>query len=198
MNNLDFWNRYRSVPKEAQKQITGGRLKGMTDIEPMWRLKCLTEEFGMCGVGWGYTPEPPMFQPTAEGEVACFVTISLWFIKDGEIHEVSGTGGSMFVANEKGGLHTNDECVKMATTDAISVACKNLGMGADVYWGKGLTKYGKYEQSTSELICKKCGKPITDLRLKDGTIMPAQGVADRWGGFCGDCLKEAEKARSAE
>ncbi|WP_254555280.1 hypothetical protein, partial [Salmonella enterica] len=29
-----------------------GRLKGMTDINPMWRIKALTEQFGPCGIGW--------------------------------------------------------------------------------------------------------------------------------------------------
>ena len=47
----------------------------------------------------------------------------------------------MLVASESKGLYVNDECYKMALTDAISVACKALGMGADVYWNKDTTKY---------------------------------------------------------
>lgn len=31
----------------------------------------------------------------------------------------------------------------MATTDAISVACKQLGFGADIYWGADRSKYDK-------------------------------------------------------
>ena len=42
---------------------------------------------------------------------------------------------------EKSGTYTSDECYKMALTDAISVACKSLGMGADIYWGQDSTKY---------------------------------------------------------
>ena len=48
---------------------------------------------------------------------------------------IYGTGGSSFIAKEKNGLYTSDECFKMAYTDALSVACKMLGMGANVYWG---------------------------------------------------------------
>lgn len=51
-NNLDLYNRVRKVPKEAIKSIAAGRLKGMSDINPMWRIKMLTEEFGVCGFGW--------------------------------------------------------------------------------------------------------------------------------------------------
>ncbi len=47
----------------------------------------------------------------------------------------------MFVANQRNGPHVSDECFKMALTDAISVACKALGLGADVYFAKDATKY---------------------------------------------------------
>ena len=43
MDNLYIYNRARSVPEEAKKQITAGRLKGMTDINPLFRIKTLTE-----------------------------------------------------------------------------------------------------------------------------------------------------------
>jgi hypothetical protein len=49
----------------------------------------------------------------------------------------------MFVASEKSGLYTSDECFKMALTDALSVACKALGIGADVYWDRDPNKYDK-------------------------------------------------------
>lgn len=39
MENLEIYNRCREVPKEAQKAIAAGRLKGKTDINPMWRIK---------------------------------------------------------------------------------------------------------------------------------------------------------------
>ena len=54
MDNMRIYNAVREVPPEAQKPIAGGRLKGMTDINPMWRLKRLTEMFGPCGLGWRY------------------------------------------------------------------------------------------------------------------------------------------------
>ena len=39
----------------------------------------------------------------------------------------------------------------MATTDALSVACKNLGIGADVYWKESHTKYDRADDSSSEV-----------------------------------------------
>jgi hypothetical protein len=55
---------------------------------------------------------------------------------------IPGVGGSKLVEKEfskeqqKEVLYANDEGYKMATTDALSVALKMLGVGADVYEGR--------------------------------------------------------------
>lgn len=142
MNNLDIYNRVRVVPKEAQKAITAGRIKGMTDINPMWRIQVLTEQFGVCGIGWKYVITDKQIIEGANGERCAFVDIDLYVKVNGEWSEaIQGTGGSSFVASERNGLYTSDECFKMALTDALSVSCKALGIGADVYWAGGRTKY---------------------------------------------------------
>ena len=136
-----IYNAVRNVPENAKKPIDGGRLKGKTDINPMWRIKALTEQFGPCGIGWYYIPTKQWLEPYGE-EFAAFVNIELYICVDGVWSKpIFGTGGSMFAASEKTGTYVSDECYKMATTDAISVACKHLGMGADVYWNKDITKY---------------------------------------------------------
>lgn len=142
MSNLDLYNKVRKPPEEALKAIGGGRLKGMTDINPMWRLKALTEQFGMCGIGWKYVITKQWLEQGCNGEISAFVNIDIFIKVDGEWSEaIPGTGGSSFVSKESAGLRTSDECFKMALTDAISVACKSLGFGADVYWAKDKTKY---------------------------------------------------------
>ena len=141
MGNLDLYNKYRTAPKEALKEITGGRMKGMTDINPMWRIKALTEAFGPCGTGWTYTIVDRWTEKCGD-EIAAFVTIALLYkTGDGMSDQVLGTGGSMLYVREKTGMRLNDEAYKMATTDAISVACKQLGFAADVYWDRDRTKY---------------------------------------------------------
>ena len=51
-DNLEFYNKLKDVPDRAKKTIGAGRLKGMTDINPMWRIEKLTEIFGPVGLGW--------------------------------------------------------------------------------------------------------------------------------------------------
>ena len=146
MKGLELYDKIRAVPQNACKRIEAGRLKGKTDINPMWRIKAMTEVFGPCGIGWKYTITEKRMETGANGEIAAFVDIDL-FVKDGDgwSEAIPGTGGSMFVAKEKNGPYTSDECFKMALTDAISVSCKALGMGADVYLEMDKTTYGKKE-----------------------------------------------------
>lgn len=151
MENLTIYNKFRIVPKEAQKEITGGRLKGFTDINPMWRIKMLTDQFGMCGIGWKYEIISQELKEGANKEVAAFVTINLFVKDDGKWSDaIPGLGGSSFVTNEKNGLYTSDECFKMAFTDALSIACKSLGMGADIYFQKDRTKYDQTKEEPKE------------------------------------------------
>ena len=139
---LEVYEQVREVPQNALKPISSGRLKGKSDINPMWRIKKLTETFGMCGFGWRYDIVRMWTEPGAKGEISAFVHINLFVKYNGEWSEaIQGVGGSSFVANERNGLYTSDECFKMALTDAISVSCKALGMAADVYFESDRTKY---------------------------------------------------------
>lgn len=144
MENLELYERVRSVPDEAKKTILAGRLKNMTDINPMWRIKKLTEEFGVCGIGWRPQIVKRWLDEGSNGEVTANMEILLFVKVDGQWSEgIPGVGGSKFVAQEAKGLYTDDECYKKAYTDALSVACKALGIGADVYFAKDNTKYDK-------------------------------------------------------
>lgn len=152
LENMGIYDRLREVPQNAQKQIGAGRLKGMTDINPMWRIARLTEMFGPAGVGWYYKIIRKWTEDGAGGEKCAFVDIELYIKHNGEWSmPIEGTGGSMLVAQERSGLHTSDEAYKMALTDAISVACKALGMGANVYWAAGRqTKYDAQNDTPPE------------------------------------------------
>lgn len=100
----------------------------------------------------------------ANGEKIAIVDIELYVKVNGEWSEpIEGTGGSSFIAKEKNGLYTSDECFKMAYTDAISVACKSLGMGADVYWGD--SKYPTQEKKM-QLKKQQLKKSLKNLKTK--------------------------------
>lgn len=150
--NMRIYEAVRFVPEQAKKKITGGRLAGMTDINSMWRIKALTEQFGPCGEGW-YTSDVKYWQDRLDnnGSVALFCSILLHVKIYGEWSQpIYGIGGNTLVAAEKSGLRIDDEAYKKAYTDAISVACKALGIGADVYFEKDVTKYSEYEDESGQ------------------------------------------------
>jgi hypothetical protein len=159
VGNLDIYNKLCTPPKEALKEIKGGRMSGKSDINPMWRLKALTEQFGPCGIGWYYEITKQWLETGGKEEISAFCDINL-FIKNGEewSKPIPGVGGSSFVALEGKGLYTSDECYKMALTDALSVACKALGVAANVYWDKDPSKYDKSPQESQ-------GKPELPTNL---------------------------------
>jgi hypothetical protein len=179
---LTIWNEVRSVPKEAQKPISGGRLRGMTDINPVWRLKTLTGIWGPCGVGWKYEIKRTWTDKGFGDEVAAFVEINL-FVKhgDGWSDPIPGLGGSKFIAKEKDGPYTSDECYKMALTDAISVACKALGVGADIYFAADRSKYDKPDAPPAKPTAKPETKTAPTSKITDDQFAELVKACRIWG-----------------
>lgn len=137
MGNLDLYNKLKVVPQEAIKPIQSGRLKGKSDINPMWRIRTMTEHFGVCGIGWKYVITK-QWTETYGTETKAYCNIDLFVKVDDKWSDaIQGTGGSSEVTMERNGSYVSDECYKMALTDALSVAMKALGVGADIYFEKG-------------------------------------------------------------
>lgn len=177
MNNLELYERVRAVPDDAKKPINAGRLKGMTDINPMWRIKKLTEEFGPCGIGW-WTKVTDRWTETVGDETCAFVDLEL-YIKVGDewSKPITGSGGSKLATKERSGVYVSDECYKMAETDALSVACKKLGIGADVYFSADRTKYSQPVDDSKKIGANDV-KILMDYLQKNG--ISSQKIIERY------------------
>lgn len=217
MENMEIYNSFRSVPDSAKKNITGGRLKNFTNINAMWRIQMLTNMFGPCGIGWKYIIREKRLVHGTNDEIAAIVDIDLYYKVDGAWSDaVPGTGGSMFAEKQKNGIYVSDECFKMALTDALSVACKALGMGADVYWDSDPTKYDKLcnnappppppqddappppppQNEDLPIRCADCGEVIRPAKKRDGARWLVPDIVkycDRVFGrpLCDKCISKA-------
>jgi hypothetical protein len=168
MEPLDYWNKLKSPPKSAKKKITGGRLKGMTDIKPQWRMLVMTENFGPVGIGWKYTIEKLWTERTDDAHICAFALINLSIKHDGEWSApIPGIGGSMLLVQETSKTHTSDEAYKMAVTDALSVAMKALGVGADVYMGYSDSKNPTHGNTPPPATTSSTSQPATDGCISD-------------------------------
>jgi hypothetical protein len=185
--NMELYQQFRECPQEAQKPINAGRLKGKTDINPMWRIKRLTEAFGPCGIGWVCPIVEKWIEDSPEtAEKIANVRVQLRYKYNGEWSEpIDGIGGAMFVEQESKGLHADDDCFKKAYTDAISVACKSLGIAADIYYARDPdTKYSSGDDPDMNPKAPEAPPTITyedalSLTLSDG-IYAGQTLRDVW------------------
>lgn len=177
IDNMEFWNKAKTPPGETLSPITGGNLKGKTDISPMWRMQVMTEYYGQCGVGWRYEIIDKWVMECSDSQVMCFVQINLYTadpeMKDGPWSaSIPGIGGSFLIEYYKTEKYVKsiDDGYKMAVTDALGVCMKALGVAADVYMGKmdgggsGNNSDSKYSNqsnktSVSEMpLCVNCNK----------------------------------------
>lgn len=166
MENLDIYNKIKSVPQEYLKTIQAGRLKWMSDIKPQWRIMKMTEEFWPCWIGWKIQNIQFHYE-TFEKETVCNCRLELCIkVWDNWSEPIPWTWWSRFSTVEKNWLYISDESEKMAYTDALSVAMKMLWMAWDVYmWNsKDSSKYEAPKttqtQTNSDLwVCNKCWTP---------------------------------------
>lgn len=163
-SNMRIYNSYRTVPKEALKAFDNGKFKG-TDINSMWRIKCLTELFGPCGCGWSIEIKRCWSETVGDTTMA-FAQITLHIKTPNGWDGFDAVGGNKLAYTTNAGKNiTSDEAYKMAVTDAFGVACKYLGIGADTYWENDRSKYT--ESSVYQISkgmrdqLEECG--ITDL-----------------------------------
>lgn len=156
MGNLDKWNKMCQAPDWALTPITGGRLKGKTDINPTWRMQCLTENYGEYGIGWYYEIVKTWENTLDNKEIAVFVLLNL-YVKNGNewskpIPSIGGDMMAQYQFNSYKGvdvLFVNDDCYKMATTDALGKAALALGVAANTY-RKSDTKYNRPSQQQEQ------------------------------------------------
>lgn len=185
MDNLRYFSRVAEVPANAKKPIKGGRLAGFTDINPMWRIQMLTELFGASGEGWAtQNVRYSTYENAQLKTVAVLCELELVYrLEDGTWSKpVYGVGGNTLVASESGGVRMDDDAWKKAYTDALSIACKALGFGANVYWQEGGSKYSPGEPSYKVDQPKANGKaaqkpePVAVSVTKEEPSYPAQSV----------------------
>jgi hypothetical protein len=167
--NLSYWEQLRQPPKEVLTKIKAGRLKGMTDIKPIWRIQKITEVFGPCGIGWKYSVSKQWTEQVSDNQILAFVNVDVFIKQENEWSEaIPGNGGSKLVAKESRGMYSSDEAFKMATTDALSSSFKMLGVAADIYLGAyDGSKYYTPEPSSITYATKEQFKIFKDYCVKE-------------------------------
>lgn len=134
---LCLWNKITSVGPEFLRSITLSSGNQGTAINPMSGRQYMTEIFGPCGLGWGYSSS----EWNQRGS-HLFAKITLWYRPyylseafDFDVKcEVEEWGGTPMAKGQ-------DDVYKMTLTDGLSRCFMALGHGAAIYAGLMDSKY---------------------------------------------------------
>jgi hypothetical protein len=152
-DNKALWKRAFMTDPRAVKAITGKQYKGNSP-KPYWIVERLTEEFGPCGIGWGFTILSERFERFSEAESLHIAVVRLWYElggRRGEFEQVGQTRSSYTTAAGK--FMVDEDAPKKSVTDALVKCASYLGFAGDIF--SGMWDDSKYvENAAAEYISK--------------------------------------------
>lgn len=136
MDNMNLWNRVSKTDPDAVKPITGKQYSGNSP-KPYYIVRRLTEEFGPCGIGWGFTILNERMERLSETDVLHVAVVRFWFKQGEQRGELEQIGQTKAVYEKsKGGLMVDEDAPKKSVTDALVKCASYLGFAGDIFSGR--------------------------------------------------------------
>lgn len=133
--NMRLWERVCVTDPKHVKPITGKQYKGNSP-KPYWIVQRLTEEFGPCGQGWGYSILNERMERLTDTDVLHVAVVRLWYELEGKRGEVEQIGQTKAVYKTSGGsLLVDEDAPKKSVTDALVKCASYIGVAADIFSG---------------------------------------------------------------
>jgi hypothetical protein len=138
--NKALWERVCVTDPQAVKPITGKQYKGNSP-KPYWIVERLTEEFGPCGKGWGFTIVSERMERLSETDVLHVAVVDFWYRLDGDtchIQQVGQTKATYWSAPREGQakLVVDEDAPKKSVTDALVKCASYIGFAGDIFAGR--------------------------------------------------------------
>lgn len=136
MSKTELWDRVCKTDPKQVKEITGKQYKGNSP-KPYHIVRHMTEEFGPCGIGWGFNIVGERMERLTEHEVLHIATVRMWYVlgdKRGEVEQIGQTKACY--AKKDGGLMTDEDAPKKSVTDALVKCASYLGFAGDIFAGR--------------------------------------------------------------
>lgn len=134
--NMELWNRAKKTDPRRVKAITGKQYRGNSP-QPYYIVERLTEEFGICGLGWGLKILDERMERLGENDVLSIARVELWFMRDGNrgsIEQIGQTKAAYMTS--KGSLMVDEDAPKKSVTDALVKCASYLGFAGDIFSGQ--------------------------------------------------------------
>ncbi len=190
--NRALWDRVCMTDPKAVKEITGKQYKGNSP-KPYWIVERLTEEFGPCGIGWGFTIANERMERLSEDDVLHVAVVDFWYVlgeKSGHIQQVGQTKATY--KSSAGKLIVDEDAPKKSVTDALVKCASYIGFAGDIFAGRwDDSKY--VAQANAEYRAKEAeakaavdensveGRLITMLR--NASMEGVQALQDKFTGL---------------
>ena len=136
MSNKALWDRVCVTDPAAVKPITGKQYSGNSP-KPYWIVERLTDEFGPCGIGWGFTIINERFERFSDTDSLHVAVVRLWYVQDGkrgELEQIGQTKASYVTS--KGSFMLDEDAPKKSVTDALVKCASYLGFAGDIFSGR--------------------------------------------------------------
>lgn len=173
MNNKALWQRVCMTDPQAVKPITGKQYSGNSP-KPYWIVERLTDEFGPCGIGWGFQIISERFERFSDTDTLHIAAVRFWYVMDGqrgELEQIGQTKASYMTGSGK--FMLDEDAPKKSVTDALVKCASYLGFAGDIFSGRWDDSKYVAEANRQWREREDAGKPITA-----GVITPLNGAAD--------------------
>lgn len=135
-NNKALWQRAFTTDPKAVKAITGKQYSGNSP-KPYWIVERLTDEFGPCGIGWGFQIINERFERFSDTDSLHVASVRFWYVLDGKRGELEQIGQTKASYTTKAGAFMLDEdAPKKSVTDALVKCASYLGFAGDIFSGR--------------------------------------------------------------
>jgi hypothetical protein len=137
VSNRDLWDRVSKTDPRAVKPITGKQYSGNSP-KPYYIVERLTEEFGPCGLGWGFTVENERFERFSDTDSLHVALVEFWYVnKDQQVGRFQQMGQTKASYMSGAGKFILDEdAPKKSVTDALVKCASYLGFAGDIFSGR--------------------------------------------------------------
>jgi hypothetical protein len=136
MSHKALWQRVCMTDPRAVKPITGKQYSGNSP-KPYWIVERLTDEFGPCGIGWGFQIINERFERFSDTDTLHIAAVRFWYVLDGqrgELEQIGQTKASY--TTSKGSFMLDEDAPKKSVTDALVKCASYLGFAGDIFSGR--------------------------------------------------------------
>lgn len=136
--NLDLWNKLKETDPAFVVEIKGKPYKGKSP-KAHYVVRKLTEQFGPCGTGWGFSVLKSEFQQFGPTDFLHYVLLEFWYRNESGLSSTIqqfGQTKAYYTSSSGDRPNFDEDAPKKSITDALIKAASYIGCCADIFMGQ--------------------------------------------------------------